>query len=139
MNPAQALPILRALADGRDPSSGAPLGAQSVFQRPEVIRALFAAVLALDAPHASADDTPKTRPTSGAGSPWTSEEEQRLSAGFHAGVSPAEIGREHGRTAGAITSRLVKLGLITKNETAPAPATTPTATSRPRPDDDIPF
>ena len=61
MNPAEALPILRAQADGRDPSSGAPLGAQSVFQRPEVIRALFAAVLALDTPHSSADIAPDFR------------------------------------------------------------------------------
>jgi hypothetical protein len=136
MDAAEALPILRALADGRDPHSGAPLGPESVFQRPEVIRALFAAVLVLDGAPAPRAEAAKTRPTSGAGSPWTAEEERWLTEGFRSGVSPAEIAREHGRTTGAITSRLVKLGLIAKDETPPGG--TPDA-SPPTPAGDVPF
>lgn len=141
MDAADALPILRALADGRDPASGAPLGNESVFQRPEVIRALFAAVLALDdAPRAGAEATGKKRPSSGEGSAWTPEEEARMVAAFEAGTKPAAIAEAHGRTRGAITSRLKKLGLIEGGDTAPTPSAP--AHVRPinrKPDDGIPF
>jgi len=136
MDAAEALPILRALADGRDPASGAPLGAESVFQRPEVIRALFAAVLALD----DAPRVAKKRPSSGEGSAWTAEEEARMVAAFEAGTKPAVIAEDHGRTRGAINSRLKKLGLIEGGDAAPAPSAP--AHVRPinrKPDDGIPF
>lgn len=147
MDAAEALPILRALADGRDPASGAPLGRESVFQRPEVIRALFAAVLALDAgPRAGAAEPPaptgKKPPSSGEGSAWTAEEEARMVAAFEAGTEPAVIAEAHGRTRGAITSRLKKLGLIEGGDAAPAKPATPAPRPRPanrKPDDDIPF
>ena len=48
MDAAEALTVVRALADGRDPQSGAPLAPESVFQQPEVIRALFTAATALE-------------------------------------------------------------------------------------------
>lgn len=139
MDAAQALPILRALADGRDPASGAPLGSESVFQRPEVIRALFAAVFALDAAPrdgVAVAASGKKPPSSGEGSAWTTEEEARLVAAFEAGTTPAKVAEAHGRTRGAITSRLKKLGLIETGDAAP-PAQ-PRPINR-KPDDDIPF
>lgn len=146
MDAAEALPIVRALADGRDPASGAPLAAESVFQKPEVIRALFAAALALEGasvPRVSAD-APKTA-SSGAGSAWTADEERRLVEQFDAGVSPAQIAKEHGRTRGAITSRLKKLGKIDAG-TGDAVAVTRLVTTlerrsrpNPKPDDHVPF
>jgi hypothetical protein len=147
MDAADALPILRALADGRDPVSGAPLGSESVFQRPEVIRALFAAVLALDAaPRVGASEpsapTGKKPPSSGEGSAWTAEEEARMVAAFEAGTKPAVIAEAHGRTRGAINSRLKKLGLIEGGDAAPAPSIPAPALVRPvnrKPADDIPF
>ncbi|MGH8021425.1 MAG: hypothetical protein ACREIA_24715, partial [Opitutaceae bacterium] len=69
MDASEALPIVRALADGRDPHSGAPLGAESVFQQPNVIRALFTAATALE--HAA------SKPAA-AGGAWSSEEERKL-------------------------------------------------------------
>ena len=145
MDVTEALPILRALADGRDPASGAPLGAESVFQRPEVIRALFAAVFALDAaPRVGVAEPPaptaKKPPSSGEGSAWTAEEEARMVAAFEAGTKPAVIAEDHGRTRGAINSRLKKLGLIEGGDAAPAPSAP--AHVRPinrKPDDGIPF
>jgi len=135
MDASEALTIIRALADGRDPHSGEPLPSESVFQQPQVIRALFVATTALE-------HTANTPPT--AGSAWSSEEERKLIERFEAGVSPAEIAQEHGRTRGAIVSRLVKLGKITKGDAAitteAKPMTArPTLATRPKPDDGIPF
>ncbi|MGH8021287.1 MAG: hypothetical protein ACREIA_24005 [Opitutaceae bacterium] len=121
---------MRALADGRDPQSGAPLARESVFQQPQVIRALFTAATALE--HAA------SKPPA-AGGAWSEAEERKLVEQFDAGVDPADIAQEHGRTRGAIVSRLVKLGKIAKSE----PAATMTAklapNARVKPDDGIPF
>lgn len=56
-----------------------------------------------------------TRPTS-AGVRWTEEEDVRLCTEFDAGTAVREIARKHGRTPGAITSRLVKLGRLEASE-----------------------
>lgn len=132
MDASEALAVVRALADGRDPQSGAPLGHESVFQQPQVIRALFTAAAALEG---AANKPPA------AGGAWSSEEERKLVARFDAGVPPAEIAQEHGRTRGAIVSRLVKLGKIVREAEAPASPPVPMKpmTARPKPDDDIPF
>ena len=47
-----------------------------------------------------------------AGTPWSAEEDARLCREFDAGMTTAQIALQHGRTSGAITSRLVKLGRI---------------------------
>jgi DNA helicase II / ATP-dependent DNA helicase PcrA len=46
------------------------------------------------------------------GSAWSAEEDARLRAGFLAGEAIAAIAKAHQRKRGAITSRLVKLGLL---------------------------
>jgi hypothetical protein len=51
------------------------------------------------------------RPAS-AGARWTSEEDATLCSAFDAGTAVREIARSHGRTSGAITIRLVKLGKL---------------------------
>lgn len=47
MDESKALDIVMRLADGVDPRTGATLPAESPYQDPETIRALFMAVLAL--------------------------------------------------------------------------------------------
>ena len=47
-----------------------------------------------------------------ASTPWTEEEERRLSEEFDKGLSIAEIADIHKRTEGGIKSRLRKLGFI---------------------------
>lgn len=130
MDANQALPIVRTLADGRDPQSGTQLPKESVFHQPEVIRALFAAAAALE--------QVASKPPA-AGGAWPSEEEQKLIERFDAGISPADIAQAHGRTKGAIISRLVKLGKISKGEEPPTVRPTPTLPKRVVPDDGIPF
>jgi hypothetical protein len=40
------------------------------------------------------------------------EEEQQLRVGFAAGISAAKLAEQHQRSRGAITSRLLHLGLL---------------------------
>jgi hypothetical protein len=51
------------------------------------------------------------RPAS-AGARWTEEEDALLCREFDSGTAIRAIARQHGRSSGAITSRLVKLGKI---------------------------
>jgi hypothetical protein len=102
-----SLTVLRKLAQGIDPRHDAPLAADDPCQTPEVIRALFHAIHALEAPAPK----PRTLPQQ-AGKPWQAEEEAVLLQRFEAGETVAAIAREHGRTTGGIRSRLKYLGKL---------------------------
>lgn len=108
-----ALEIVESLAKGIDPATGEILSEHGPFNDPKVIRALFEAANALrtvtDAGLQSPDKSPKP---SNAGHAWPPEEDVRLLADFDAGVTPKELALKHGRTTGAIKSRLVKHGRI---------------------------
>ncbi|MDP2240581.1 MAG: hypothetical protein Q8K18_10530 [Burkholderiales bacterium] len=111
------LRILNALAGGVDPATGEKFSADSPYQHPDTVRALFDAVRAIEggrapAPAAAVEHKPAAPPQSGAGSRWTSEEEQRLAAGFDSGKTVAELAKLHGRTHAGIEARLLKLGKI---------------------------
>ncbi|MGC4012130.1 MAG: hypothetical protein QM805_25975 [Pseudomonas sp.] len=104
---AESLTVLRKLAQGIDPRHDAPLAVDDPCQAPEVIRALFHAIRALETPV----PRPRTLPQQ-AGKPWQPEEEQALLQRFEAGESIAAIAREHGRSTGGIRSRLKYLGKL---------------------------
>lgn len=117
----QALVILKALADGVDPFTGTRLPTASPYQHPDAVRALVVAVEALRSPTSAADirsqDSGKPRrvirpETPRVGKPWTPAEEKRLRDAFLRRRSINEIAREHGRTRGGVTSRLIRMGLI---------------------------
>ena len=115
----QTLRILNALASGVHPGTGEQFSADSPYQHPDTVRALFDAVRAIEgspAPVPAAERKsapPKAAPPqSGAGSRWTPEEEQRLVAAFDSGKSVAELARSHSRTPAGIEARLLKLGKI---------------------------
>jgi len=104
---AESLAVLRKLAQGIDPRHDTPLAVDDPCQAPEVIRALFHAIHALEAP------VPKPRALpQQAGKPWQTEEEAVLLQRFEAGETVAAIAREHGRTTGGIRSRLKYLGKL---------------------------
>lgn len=123
MHPSAAIPILQALADGLDPATGQPFPPDSPYQRADTVRALHAALDALRAPAcpvpatgASPSEPKPSRPVDpdkpAAGQKWTPEEDQRLRDGFLAHPFIPELAAAHGRTRGALTSRLTKLGLL---------------------------
>jgi hypothetical protein len=112
MSPNEAKSIIETLANGVDPETGEVLSAQSVFNNPQVIRALFIATNALDS-LAKREKREKTLPGK-AGNAWSETEDSELLSAFDAGGSIIDISTIHGRTEGAIASRLIRLGRIKK-------------------------
>jgi hypothetical protein len=108
----RAKEIIRSLADGRDPATSQPFPPNSPYQQADTVRALFVALEALEkggrarAPKPVDPNKPKM------GASWTPEEEQQLRSAFAAHKPIPEIAVTHGRTQGAITARLVRMGLI---------------------------
>lgn len=118
MEKEQTLRILNALANGADPATGEQFTADSPYQHPETVRALFAAIKAVEggttspAPERAAAERSAAPPQTGAGSRWTEEEEERLGAAFDAGKSVDQLARTHKRSRAGIEARLLKLGKI---------------------------
>jgi hypothetical protein len=110
MSPSEAKTVLEALANGVDPRTGEVLPAGSCFDYPPVIRALFVACSALETLEKRQQRTASL--PGNAGKPWTDEEDEQLKAAFSAGVSAKELAAQHGRTLGAVNSRLLRFGLI---------------------------
>jgi len=117
MEKAAALKILQQLADGTDPHTGKAFGADSPYQHPDTVRALFVALRALDAP-AAAPAAGKQRAAaaesapSNSGKPWSDDEDKALAAAFDAGKKILELATAHQRSRFAIEVRLAKLGKI---------------------------
>jgi hypothetical protein len=110
MQIAEALKILHALADGADPSTGEVFSSESPYQHPQTVRALMTAVRVMERQE---ERERRARFLPGnAGKAWDKTEQDQLCQGFDAGSSIKELASQHGRTLGAIQSRLVKLGRI---------------------------
>jgi len=106
----RAKEIIQALADGVDPYTGERFPDDGPYQRADTVRALYTILEAAESGKKPKKPVDPTKPR--AGGKWTPEEEQRLRDTFHARKPIPEIARDHGRTTGAITARLLKLGLI---------------------------
>ena len=107
----QALRILNSLANGVHPATGEVFAADSPYQHPDTVRALFEAVRSLD----RAEDDSKRKDLDVPSSTfvrWTPEEEERLAAAFDTGKTSAELAKLHNRSRAAIEARLLKLGKI---------------------------
>ena len=107
MDIVRATEIVRTLADGVDPTTGEVLPAESVYNSPEIIRALFTLLEYIN------KDTAKD-PLRNAGKPWTDVEDDKLRDEYLSKLKISDIAKEHGRTYGAIESRLEHLGLKKK-------------------------
>jgi hypothetical protein len=111
MEEARALTIVSALASGVNPLTGELFAVDSPYQSPDVIRALYCAVRALEA-------RGRRRPTGAgaasgnAGKPWTEDEDRQLLSGFDGGRPLAELAQAHGRTRGGIQARLIRHGRL---------------------------
>lgn len=114
MDTRDARQTLQALVQGFDPISGAELPVATIVQEPEVIRALLAAIAALEA------DAVRTRRRAqlprNVGRPWSAAEEERLTAEYRAGETLPAIAALHHRTVAAIEARLERLALITAEQ-----------------------
>lgn len=103
----QAKEIVRTLANGVDPTTGEILSAENVYNNPEIIRALFTLLEEVN------KETTRT-PLRNAGKPWTDIEDSKLRDEFLSKLKISDIAKEHGRSYGAIESRLEHLGLKKK-------------------------
>lgn len=104
------LAILEALADGVDPFTGDELPHESVYQHAKVLRALQVGIEALKKQNRK--EAQRSSLPAKAGKPWTDEEDKRLLDAFDEGRTPKQLAETHGRTLGAIQSRLTKKGRI---------------------------
>jgi hypothetical protein len=100
MNTEKSLEIIQALANGIDPHTGEEYSADSPYQHPQTVRALF---LAIDSMERSkkADERMKRLPGN-AGKAWAEEEDQRLVKAFDSGKTYKQLAEEHERTESSI-------------------------------------
>lgn len=110
----RARQIVRLLAEGVDPFTGEVLSNECLYNKPDVIRALYTV---LEAALQNTEDPKPAQaldPKRNAGKPWTELEDDKLREEFVGKVKISDIAKEHGRTYGAIESRLDHLGLKKK-------------------------
>jgi hypothetical protein len=100
--------IIDTLSQGIHPVTGEVMPADSPYNAPPVIRALFAVSQAL----ADKRARPKRELPPNAGKAWDTEEDARLDAAFARGAELKQLAEELGRTPFAVESRLVKLGKL---------------------------
>ena len=110
MDVSKARHILCSLAEGVDPQTGEVFPADSPYQHPDTVRALFAAIQALGKQE-QRQRREQYLPAN-AGKPWDKSEDDQLCADFDQGMTVKQLSQRHGRTRGAIQSRLVKLGKL---------------------------
>ena len=113
MDNKKAADILRSLAYGKNPETGLELDNNDVLSQPDVIRALNLGSESLKVMKK------KRKLPDGAGKRWEAEEDNKLTLEYHSNVSIQEMAKIHQRTTGAISSRLVRLGLMEDRYTDP--------------------
>jgi hypothetical protein len=110
MDQEKALGILQSLSNGIDPITGEVFPAHSPYQHPDIVRALFLGVRAMEGAVA-AQKRQAARPSGGnAGKPWAKDEDERLLAGFDRGQSIDDLAAAHARSRLAIEARLARFG-----------------------------
>lgn len=110
MDLANALAVVRSLANGVDPESGEIFPSESAYQRPQVVRALYEAATAIE--RQERFERRKAQMPAKTGEPWSEEEDRKLLAAFDAGRALQELATSHERTMGAVRARLLKYGRI---------------------------
>ncbi|MCX2496227.1 hypothetical protein OQX63_22215 [Pedobacter sp. PF22-3] len=96
--------VLQALAAGIDPVTGEVFPADSPYNQPQIIRALFFAINELEALAEKGNQ----------GLAWNEQEDNLLTQRFSEGIKITQLAKLHSRTYGAIKARLLKLGLLQK-------------------------
>ena len=114
MHNPDATTILKALIEGREPSSLEPLPAGSIVHRADVLRALLAGVAALE--RVEVRTKRRAALPDNAGRAWSAEEDSRLVTAFKAGEPPQAIAERHSRTLRAIEARLQRMGLLASED-----------------------
>jgi len=134
MDESKAHNIIAALANGVDPLTGKVFPADSPYQAPDIVRALYVAAQVLDAKVRNPGRAKGELPAN-AGKPWNDDEDRRLLVQFDNGQSVQELARAHARTVAGIQARLERHGRLQpqagqeRGHPQPGPARTPPATT----------
>jgi len=122
MELSKAKKTIEILADGINPATGEVLPKEGPYNDPIVIRSLFAildSIKAIKLPRTAEerqnDNLENGRPRN-AGLPWTTEQRAEAAEKFKKGSSVSDLAESFERTVWAITSELVKQGLIDSTE-----------------------
>ena len=100
--------IIDTLSHGVDPVTGETMPADSPYNEPAVIRALFTVSHALEGKLARMQ---RAQPPN-AGKPWVADEDAQLVVAHREGRDAKQMAGQLGRTPFAVESRLVKMGLL---------------------------
>ncbi len=102
----RAKEIVSALAEGIDPTTGEVLPEDSIYNKGDIVRALYTVLSSLDT------TKPKKKLPENAGKPWSKEDEALLIQLYHSDALKKDICNTFKRTATGIAARLVRLGVI---------------------------
>jgi hypothetical protein len=115
----KAIKTLEVLADGVNPLTGEVFQREAPYNDPIVIRSLFTVLESIKAikprrktPAERQQDNIKNGRPKNAGLPWTDELRTDMAAKFQKGKSVDKLAADFERTTGAITSELVRQGLV---------------------------
>ncbi len=104
--------IIDTLSQGVDPVTGETMPADSPYNEPTVIRALFTVSNALDGKSAVRQSRTLRLQAPNAGKPWATDEDTQLVAAHSKGEEVKSMAEQLGRTPFAVEARLVKMGLL---------------------------
>lgn len=119
----KAKETIEILADGINPATGESLPPEGPYNDPLIVRALFTILDSIKAikpprrtPEQRQNDNLENGRPRNAGLPWTTELRAEAAAKFKQGSSVNELAEIFERSNAAITSELVKQGLIEATE-----------------------
>ncbi|HEY7352227.1 MAG TPA: hypothetical protein VH596_05615 [Terriglobales bacterium] len=112
----EALVVIKKLADGVHPETGAVLPGDCLYHHPQAVRALHRAMAALE--FQDQRERVKRFLPKNAGKPWSNQEDTQICEELRRGMNFEQIAQLHSRTNGSIIARLVRLGKISAGQHA---------------------
>ncbi len=120
MNLFMSLEILSKLSNGLNPVTGENLPDNSLYNHPDVLRALFFIVNFIKIPPKKAKKTLEDRQANNIAQgrpensnlPWTDEVKKEVGAQYNASVPIYKLAENFGRSQGSIRAVLIQQGLI---------------------------
>jgi hypothetical protein len=112
----EALEIVRRLVDGLHPETGEATSETSLYRSSKTVGALNRAAIALEFEE-QRERVRKSLPAN-AGKGWSDAEDAQICDELRGGINFQQIASIHGRTAGSIVARLIRLGKISATKPA---------------------
>ena len=107
------------LAQGIDPTTGEVFSAESPYNDPEVIRALFSILEFVKNPTRPRRSVEERRQENievgrpkNSGLPWTEEDRALIKSGFQEGIAVGKLAATLGRSSGAIVAEIIRQDLV---------------------------